>query len=62
MEINPVYLRLASYIFLPMLGSLPGVTVDMVAGIITIDIDALLAGIAVGIAGSGAIFAKWGKK
>lgn len=62
MEINPVYLRLASYIFLPMLGTLPGVTVDMAAGIVTIDIDTLLAGIAVGIAGSGAIFAKWGTK
>lgn len=62
MNINPVYLRLASYIFLPMIGTLPGVTVDMAQGIVTIDIDTLLAGIAAGIAGSGFIFAKWGSK
>ena len=62
MQINPVYLRLVSYIFLPMIGTLPGVTVDMAQGIVTIDIDTLLAGIAAGIAGSGFIFAKWGKK
>ncbi len=60
--INPVYLRLASYVFLPMLGTLPGVTVDMTAGLVTIDIDTLLAGIGAGIVGSAAIFAKWGTK
>lgn len=62
MTINPVYARLASYIFLPMLGTLPGVTVDMAAGIITVDIDTAIAGVGAGIAASGAIFAKWGKK
>jgi|GEM_PF-1539595 len=62
MEINPVYLRLAAYIFLPMLASVPGVTVDMAAGVVSIDIDTLITGIGIGIAGSGAIFAKWGKK
>jgi hypothetical protein len=62
MQINPVYGRLAAYIFLPMLGTVPGVTVDMAAGVITIDIDAAIAGVALGIAASGGIFAKWGKK
>ena len=62
MEINPVYLRLASYIFLPMLGTLPGVTVDMVAGVITVDIDTFIAGVLAGVLASGGIFAKWGKK
>lgn len=62
MKLNPVYLRIVAYMFLPMLGTVPGVTVDLAQGIITIDIDTLLAGIAAGAVGAGAIFAKWGKK
>ncbi len=61
-SINPVYGRLAAYIFLPMLGTLPGVTVDMAQGIITVDIDTAIAGITAGVLGAGGIFAKWGKK
>ena len=62
MQINPVYARMAVYVFAPMLGTLPGIDVDMAAGVITIDIDAALAGIAAGIAASGWVFGRWGKK
>ena len=62
MTINPVYARLFIYAFAPMLGAFPGVTVDMAAGLITIDIDAAIAGIGAGLAASGWVFAKWGKK
>lgn len=62
MTINPVYLRLAFYAFAPMLAALPGVTVDMAAGVITIDIDTAIAGIGAGLVAAGAVFAKWGKK
>lgn len=62
MTINPVYARMAVYVFAPMLGTLPGVTVDMAAGLITVDIDAALAGIVAGVAASGWVFSKWGKK
>lgn len=62
MQINPVYARLAAYAFLPMIGTLPGVTVDMAQGLVTIDIDVALAGITAGLAASGWIFSKWGKK
>lgn len=62
MQINPVYGRMAIYVFAPMLGTLPGVTVDMAAGLITIDIDTAIAGVAAGLAASGWVFSKWGKK
>jgi hypothetical protein len=62
MTINPTYLRVGFYFFAPMLGSLPGVTVDMAAGLITIDIDTAIAGITAGALASGWVFGKWGKK
>lgn len=62
MTINPVYLRMAVYVFAPMLAAFPGVTVDMAAGLITIDIDTAIAGVGAGLAAAGAVFAKWGKK
>ena len=62
MTINPTYLRVGFYFLAPMLASVPGVTVDMAAGVVTIDIDTLLAGIVVGAAAVGGVFAKWGKK
>lgn len=62
MTINPTYLRVGFYLLAPMLASVPGVTVDMVAGTVTIDIDALLAGVAVGTAAAVGVFAKWGKR
>jgi len=62
MQINPTYLRVGFYFLAPMLASVPGVTVDMAAGLITIDIDTLIAGIVIGAAAAGGVFAKWGKK
>ncbi len=62
MTINPTYLRVGFYLFAPMLASVPGVTVDMAAGVVTIDIDTLLGGVAIGIAAAVGVFAKWGKK
>lgn len=62
MTINPTYLRVLFYFVAPMLGTMPGVTVDMNAGTVLIDIDTALAGIAAAAAASGWIFAKWGKK
>ena len=62
MQINPTYLRVGFYLLAPMLASVPGVSVDMMAGVVTIDIDTLLGGIAIGIAAGAGVFAKWGKK
>lgn len=62
MTINPTYLRVGFYLLAPMLASVPGVTVDMIAGTVTIDIDTLLGGIVVGSAAAVGVFAKWGKK
>ena len=62
MTINPTYLRVGFYFLAPMLASIPGVTVDAAAGLITIDIDTAIAAIVVGAAAAGGVFAKWGKK
>jgi hypothetical protein len=62
MQINPTYLRVGFYFLAPMLGSLPGVTVDLAQGLVTIDIDTAIAGIVAAAAASGWVFAKWGKK
>jgi hypothetical protein len=62
MNINPTYLRVGFYFLAPMLASVPGVTVDLTAGLITIDIDTAIAAIVVAAAATGGVFAKWGKK
>ena len=62
MQINPTYLRVGFYFLAPMLASVPGVTVDATAGLITIDIDTAIAAIVVGAAATGGVFAKWGIK
>jgi hypothetical protein len=62
MTINPTYLRVGFYFLAPLLGSLPGVTVDMMAGTILIDIDMAIGGIVIAAAATGGVFAKWGKK
>jgi hypothetical protein len=62
MKLNPTYLRVGFYFIAPMLGAVPGVTVDMAAGIITIDIDTFIAGLVVAAGASGWVFSKWGKK
>ncbi len=62
MQINWTYVRVAGYFFLPLLGTGPGVTVDMNAGTVLIDLDAALAGIAAAGGVSAWIFGKWGKK
>ncbi len=62
MTINPTYLRVGFYFLAPMLASVPGVSVDMSAGLITIDIDAAIAAIVIGAAATGGVFARWGTK
>lgn len=62
MKLNPTYFRVAFYFVAPMLGSIPGVTVDMVAGTILIDIDAFIGGLVVAATASGWVFGRWGKK
>lgn len=62
MTINPTYLRVGFYFIAPMLGTLPGVTVDMAQGTILIDIDTAIAGLVAAAAASGWVFGKWGKK
>ena len=58
---NPVYIRMAAYIIVPLLALVPGVTaVD--DGKVLIDIEAALMGLFVALAGLGGVFAKWGKK
>jgi len=59
---SPATLRVLLYLIAPVLGMLPGVTLDQDAGTILINIDTALAGLAAGMAAGGGIFAIWGKK
>jgi len=59
---NMVYLRLALYIFGPLLGMVPGVNIDTTSMVATIDLGAAAAGIAAGGGLSAIVFKKWGKK
>jgi len=67
---NPVYIRVFSYIALPILGALfttlsntvAGVTYDAAAQIVTIELKTLVASMLSGGALSALVFARWGQK
>jgi hypothetical protein len=59
---SPATLRVLFYALAPVLGMVPGVTLDNVAGTITIDVQTALIGIAAGLGIGGSVFAKFGKK
>ena len=67
---NAVYLRVLSYIALPMLGALfaalsnvvAGVTYDAASQIVTINLQTLVGSMVSGGVVAAAIFAKWGQK
>ena len=59
---SPATLRVLLYLLAPVLAMVPGITIDQVAGIITINISTALTGIAVGGGRGAGVFAAWGKK
>jgi len=59
---SPGTLRVLLYLVAPLLGMMPGITIDQDAHTILIQIDTALAGIAAGMAAGGTVFAVWGKK
>lgn len=59
---SPATLRVLFYLIAPLLGMVPGITVDQAAHTILINIDTALAGIGIGAAAGAGVFAMFGKK
>lgn len=64
---NAVYVRLLAYVLSALLGSLPAwaagfVAFDAATNAITISLEGIVIAVTGGLAMSGGIFAKWGKK
>lgn len=59
---SPATLRVILYLIAPLLGMIPGISINQDAGTILIDINTALAGVAAGMAAGGGVFAVWGKK
>ena len=59
---NTVYIRMAFYVFAPMVAMMPGVTFDPDAFTVMINLEAAAIGLSVGLAGVAGVFGKWGKK
>jgi len=59
---SPATLRVLFYLIAPILGMIPGITVDQAAHTILIDINAALAGGGIGAAAGAGVFALFGKK
>ena len=59
---NPTYIRVAFYFLAPILGTLPGITVDMEAMTVLLNINMLMIGLTGAAAATGLVFKKWGKK
>jgi hypothetical protein len=57
---SPATLRVLLYAVAPLLGMVPGVTLD--GHVISIDLDTAMIGIAAGLAAGGGVFAAFGKK
>ena len=58
----PATLRVVLYILAPLLGMIPGVTLDQATHVVTINLDTALAGIAAGSLAAGGVYAKFGKR
>lgn len=59
---SPGTLRVLLYVLAPLVGMLPGLALDQVTHVLTINLDTALAGIAAGVVGAGGVFTIWGKK
>lgn len=59
---SPATLRVILYVLAPLLGMVPGVTLDQTTHILTINLDTALAGIAAGGVVAGGVYAKFGKR
>ena len=59
---SPATLRVILYVIAPLLGMIPGVTLDQATHILTINLDTALTGIAAGGAVAGGVYAKFGKR
>ena len=59
---SPATLRVALYMLLPLLATVPGVQVDPATDLITIDPHTVWPWLVGGIVAGGGIFAIWGKK
>lgn len=59
---SPATLRVLIYILAPVVGMIPGVSLDQVTHVLTIHLDTALTGIAVGGGVAGGVFAKFGKR
>ena len=59
---SPATLRVALYMLLPLLSTIPGIAVDPVTDLITIDPHTVWPFLVAGIVAGGGIFAVWGNK
>ena len=59
---SPATLRVALYMLLPLVATVPGVTVDPATDLITIDPHTVWPWLVGGFIAGGGIFAVWGKK
>jgi hypothetical protein len=59
---SPATLRVALYMLLPLVATVPGVTVDPVTDLITIDPHTVWPWLVGGFLAGGGIYAIWGKK
>lgn len=59
---SPATLRVILYMLIPLLSTMPGISVDPVTDLITIDPHTVWPFLVAGVAAGGSIFAIWGKK
>jgi hypothetical protein len=59
---SPATLRVLLCILAPIVGMVPGVSLDQVTHILTINFDTALTGASAGAAGAFAVYAKFGKR
>jgi acetylglutamate kinase len=57
-----VYIRMAFYLFAPIVAMVPGIAYDPVAQTVLLELDTIAYAVAAASAASGAVFWKWGNK
>lgn len=59
---SPATLRVLLYVLAPLLGMIPGVSLDQATHVLTINLDTALTGIGAGSAVAAGVYAKFGKR
>lgn len=59
---SPATMRVILYVLAPLLGMIPGVSLDQTTHVLTIHLDTAVQGVGAGSLVAGAVYAKFGKR